>query len=100
MGDNTSFLIQVDKVIPDEDEMTRFLHSITLSLFFVGAAQAGVSNIEESGTSSSGKQAYTITCSDGRERRIWFANGQWYDSLGAQGGNYRDLNEQAEFLCR
>lgn len=63
------------------------------------SAFAGVSNITENG-SVSGNTAYKIQCSSGKVWRIWRSSGQWWDGLGAQGGQPRDLNEQASFLCR
>lgn len=59
----------------------------------------GVSGISKNGTVS-GNTAYKIQCSSGREWRIWRSSGQWWDGRGAQGGQYRDLNEQANFLCK
>jgi len=62
-------------------------------------AIAGVSGIQEDGRSASGKTMYKVTCSSGKTWRIYRSSGQWYDGTGAQGGQSRDLNEQAAFLC-
>lgn len=61
---------------------------------------AGVSSIQKDGRSASGKTVYKVTCTSGKTWRIYRSNGQWYDGIGAQGGQSRDLNEQAAFLCR
>jgi len=67
----------------------------------VSSAYAGVSNIERSGTSSSGKTMYKVQCTNGNSYRIYKSGGEWYEaSLGSVGGNYRDLNEQAKVICR
>jgi len=67
----------------------------------VALAYAGVNSVERSGTSSSGKPMYEVSCSNGNTYRIYKSGGEWYEaSLGAVGGNYRDLNEQAEVMCR
>lgn len=79
--------------------MRKVILTITLALSST-VALAGVSSISENGESASGKTAYKIACLDGREWRIWNSDGEWYDGFVAQGGNSRDLNEQAEFLCR
>ena len=59
-----------------------------------------VVNIQENGRSASGKTMYKVSCSSGRSWRIYRADGQWYDGTGAQGGQSRNMNEQATFLCR
>jgi len=79
--------------------MRNLIIAVTLTSF-VSVAHAGVSNISENGSSASGKTAYKIKCTSGRDWRIWRANGQWWDGSGAQGGQSRDLNAQAKFLCR
>ncbi len=61
--------------------------------------EARAMSITESGTSASGKTAYKITCPSGRDFRIWRSDGEWWDAFGAQGGNSRNLNQQASFLC-
>lgn len=62
--------------------------------------EAGVKSIERYGrVSGTNKIAQLVTCNNGEEWRIWRSNGQWWDGRGAQGGNYRSLNEQAAFLC-
>jgi hypothetical protein len=62
-------------------------------------AIAGVSGIQQDGRSASGKTMYKVTCSSGKTWRIYQSSGQWYDGTGAQGGQSRNLNEQAAFLC-
>ena len=73
-----------------------------LALSLVGvAAYAGVSGIENAGRSSSGKSMYKVTCTNGNSYRIYKSGGEWYEaSMGAVGGNYRDLEEQAKVMCR
>lgn len=61
---------------------------------------AGVSNIQKDGRSAGGQTMYKVTCTSGKTWRIYRSSGQWYDGRGAQGGQSRDLNEQAAFLCR
>jgi hypothetical protein len=73
---------------------------VTLAFTAGTAMAAGVSGISENGKSASGKTMYKITCTDGDSFRIYWADGQWYDGYGAQGGQSRSLNEQAAFLCR
>lgn len=65
-----------------------------------GASTGVVGPIVESGKNTSGKTTYKFRCAGGREWRIWFSDGEWWDGLGAQGGNSRNLTEQANFLCR
>lgn len=75
--------------------------ALTATLAFVATAGvAGVSSISKADITTSGHQAYKIVCTNGKEYRIWWASGQWYDGWGAQGGQSRNLNEQAAFLCR
>jgi hypothetical protein len=60
----------------------------------------GVRSITDGGrVSGTDKRANKIVCNNGREVRIWWSNGQWYDWKGAQGGQYRNLQQQAELLC-
>lgn len=73
---------------------------VALVLTAGASIAAGVSGISENGKSASGKTMYKITCTDGKSFRIYWADGQWYDGYGAQGGQSRNLNEQAAFLCR
>lgn len=56
-------------------------------------------SIQNDGSSASGKPAYSIGCPSGRNFRIWRSDGQWWDARGAQGGNSRSLDDQANFLC-
>ena len=70
----------------------------TLILAHTPANAGGISSISENG-SVSGKTAYKIECTNGKTWRIWRSSDQWWDGRGAQGGQYRDLNEQATFLC-
>lgn len=72
----------------------------TFSLLMAAPAYAGgVSSITENG-SVSGNTAYRIQCTNGQSWRIWRSSGEWWYGSGAQGGQYRNLNEQATFLCR
>ena len=59
----------------------------------------GVVSITEADITSLGDQAYKIVCTNRNEYRIWWSDGQWKDAWGAQGGQNRNLEEQAEFLC-
>lgn len=65
----------------------------------VTPAFAGSVSISQN-DSVSGTTAYKIQCSGGQEWCIWRSSGQWWDGRGAQGGQSRNLNEQASFLCR
>ena len=61
----------------------------------------GVGSVKLGGAvSGTSAKAYIITCNSGRTWRIWRSSGQWWDGRGAQGGQNRDLEQQAEFLCR
>lgn len=64
------------------------------------SAEANVSGIREDGRSASGKTMYRVSCANGKTWRIYWANGQWYDGVGAQGGQSRNLQQQAAFLCK
>ena len=80
--------------------MRKLTTVVTLSLMLASPSFAGgVSSISENG-SVSGNTAYRIQCSNGQSWRIWRSSGQWWDGSGAQGGQPRNLNEQAAFLCR
>lgn len=74
-----------------------------LAALLAGAASmalaGGVASITKADVTSNGHQAYKIVCSNGNDYRIWWADGQWYDGWGAQGGQNRNLEEQAELLC-
>lgn len=74
--------------------------ALILALMVATPALAGsVSSISENG-SVSGNTAYKIKCSGGQEWRIWRSSGEWWYGSGAMGGQGRNLNEQASFLCR
>lgn len=61
----------------------------------------GVASVNSDGrVSGTNITASRVTCNNGSSRRIWYQNGQWWDLYGAQGGDSRSLQEQAEFLCR
>jgi len=71
------------------------------TLLLSSLAFAGVSSITNAGYSSSGKPMYKVRCTNGNSYRIYKSGGEWYEaSLGAVGGNYRSLNEQAKVMCR
>ncbi|WP_420567320.1 hypothetical protein [Thalassovita sp.] len=60
----------------------------------------GVRSITDGGrVSGTDKRASKIQCNNGRTHRIWRSSGQWWYGSGAQGGQNRNLQEQAEFLC-
>lgn len=60
---------------------------------------SAVLTIVKNGQSASGKTAYKITCPNGQVKRIWRVGNEWWDARGKQGGNSRNLQRQAEFLC-
>lgn len=72
--------------------------AVGLAFMASAALAAGVASITEDG-SVDGNTAYQITCSDGDNFRIWNSSGEWWDGSGAQGGQSRNLDEQAQFLC-
>ena len=64
-------------------------------------ATKGVRSITSGGrVSGTSNTAHKITCHNGKEYRIWRSGGQWWDGRGARGGQYRDLQEEAERQCR
>ena len=77
----------------------QFALAVTIALAATAAHAGGVASISEADITTNGYQAYKIVCSNGNDYRIWWADGQWYDGWGAQGGQSRNLEEQAEFLC-
>jgi hypothetical protein len=81
--------------------MKKVLAGAIASSFLVVAAYAGVSSIDNAGTSASGKSMYKVTCTNGNSYRIYKSSGEWYEaSLGAIGGNYRSLQEEAKVVCK
>ncbi len=81
--------------------MKKVLAGVISLAVLAAVAYAGVSGVENAGTSASGKSMYKVTCTNGNSYRIYRSGGEWYEaSLGSIGGNNRDLNEQAEVVCR
>ncbi len=81
--------------------MKKLLLTVGLALWIApqAALAAGVSSISEADITTDGNQAYKIVCTNGQEFRIWWSGGEWKDGWGAQGGQNRNLEEQAEYLC-
>lgn len=76
------------------------IYALALTIAATPAFAGAVANIEEDGTSASGASIYKVTCSNGSEYRIYWADGQWYEGgLGAIGGQHRDLEQQAAKVC-
>ena len=73
--------------------------AVTIALAATAAHAGGVASITKADITSLGDQAYKIVCTNGNDYRIWWSDGQWKDAWGAQGGQNRNLEEQAEFLC-
>jgi len=81
--------------------MKKVLVGVVSLIVLAVAAYAGVNGIENAGKSSSGKSMYKVTCSNGNSYRIYKSGGEWYEaSMGSIGGNSRNLNEEAEVVCR